>query len=158
MDAREPEESQILRSSIKRPRAWEDGPERSRNWHAGFLPPIDSGSYSRSSTIGKEEPIANQANRYESELNEFRTKRGRYENNDYTFPRDVGTQNDASQTPGKGTIWTKSVTLIACPTFRLDLQLPPYLPGTFYLPVKGISRRPGCICRVTTRHWLMSTV
>lgn len=86
MEVHEREESQLRRSSIKRP--WEEDttlPEKGIAWHSALLPPIDAVPYRRGSIQrgGDEGPKWNSPDPRESVM-----KKAKFEGHDYnTFPR-----------------------------------------------------------------------
>ncbi|KAG4440219.1 hypothetical protein IFR05_004298 [Cadophora sp. M221] len=91
MDAREREDSQSRRPSIKRP--WEEEyrlPEQVDVWNGTRLPPIDSSSYRRPSLPPRvTEPEDIWGNHYGSESRDGGAKRARYERHDYnSFSRE----------------------------------------------------------------------
>lgn len=91
MDAREREDSQSRRPSIKRP--WEEEyvlPEQVDVWNGTRLPPIDSSSYRRPSLPPRvTEPEDIWGNHYGSESRDGGAKRARYEKHDYnSFSRE----------------------------------------------------------------------
>jgi hypothetical protein len=84
MDAREWEQSQSRRSSIKRP--WDEDailPQKSNVWNGAILPPIEAVPYRRPSIQRAIEPAAGTHHRYVLETRESVAKKARYEGSDY---------------------------------------------------------------------------
>jgi hypothetical protein len=118
MDAREREDSQSRRPSIKRPWEGEYGlPEQVDVGNGTRLPPIDYSSYRRPSLPPRvTEPEDIWVNHYGSESRDGGAKRARYERHDYnSFPReglalkgDILRPLDARKFYSPRTAWEKS--------------------------------------------------
>lgn len=90
MDARERNDSQSRRPSIKRP--WEEDivlPEQANVWSGTRLPPIDPSPYRRPSLPPRvTEPDDIWGHHYGVESRDGGAKRARYEGHDYSMPRE----------------------------------------------------------------------